>query len=140
MGLDNFAMVRGEDGEWRHAPDEPFEGLRLADGWGTSSIRGKVYADVVEAATGESLYQQLIEPETVADMAERLRAAVEQAKRAGERVGERQVGVDERGEPKRVKIPLLGVAGREIHAGEAEDLARWFEICAQRGYAIEGWW
>lgn len=42
MGLDTFAVMRGEDGEWHVAPDEPFEGLRLRDGWGSSSIRGKV--------------------------------------------------------------------------------------------------
>jgi hypothetical protein len=40
-------------------------------------------------ATGESLYQQRIDPVTVAAMAERLRGAVEEARRAGERVGER---------------------------------------------------
>jgi hypothetical protein len=139
MDLDNFAMTLGEDGKWRHAPDEPFEGLRLCDGWGTSMIRGKVYADVVEAATGQSLYQERIEPATVVEMAGRFRAAVEQAKQAGERVGEREM-FDERGEMQRVRFPLLEVAGCEIHAGEAEDLARWLEICAEHGYAIDSWW
>jgi len=143
VGLDTYAMARGENGEWRHAPDERFEGLRLADGWGTSSIRGKVYAEVVEGATGQSLYQEMIEPLTVADMAERLRAAVEEAKRAGTRVGHRDVGaVDEQGQhvSKWVEIPILEVAGCEVHAEEAEDLARWFEVCAEHGYAVEGWW
>jgi hypothetical protein len=136
-------MQQGEGGEWHHAPDEPFEGLRLADGWGTSMIRGKVYADVVAAATGESLYQERVEPGTVADMAKQFRAAVERAKRQGTRPGQREVPVlGEPGAPrtKQIEISLLEVAGCEIHAGEAEDLARWFEICAERGYALEGWW
>jgi hypothetical protein len=35
---------------------------------------------------------------------------------------------------------VLDVAGEAIHAQEAEDLARWFEVCAEHGYAVEGWW
>lgn len=143
MGLDTYAMAQDEHGQWRHAPDEPFEGLRLADGWGSSSIRGKVYDVVVEAATGNSLYQDHIEPPTVVEMATRLREAVERAKRTGSGIGVREVPVaDEKGGTriKRIEFPLLVVAGSEIHAGEAEDLARWFEVCAERGYAIDGWW
>jgi hypothetical protein len=132
-----------EHGKWRHAPDEPFEGLQLADGWGSSSIRGKVYAEVIEAATGHSLYQDHIEPPTVLEMATRLRVAVEQAKGTGSRTGVREVPVvDDKGVRtiRRIEFPLLLVSGSEVHAGEAEDLARWFEICAEHGYAIEGWW
>jgi hypothetical protein len=143
LGLDTFALARRDTGEWRIAPDEPFEGLRLCDGWGASSIRGKVYADVVAAATGESLYSERIEPATVADMAGRFRAAVERARRSGERVGERSVrDLDEHGaaRTRQVQIRVLVVAGCEMHAGEAEDLARWLEVCARCGYAIEGWW
>jgi hypothetical protein len=155
MGLDTFAMVRGLDGEWEPAPDEPFEGIELvggvfSGGTGSSSMRGKVYNLVVMAATGESLYQERIEPERVAEMARRLRAAVEEAKRDGQRTGERELGVlDEQGVPaldeqgrlrmETEEIPMLDVAGEEIHAEEAEHLARWFEVCAGRGYAVEGW-
>lgn len=156
MGLDTYAMLAAQDGEPHTAPDEPFAGLKLCGGMysggaGSSSIRGKVYDEVVLEATGESLYQERIEPETVAEMARRLRAAVDEAKRAGVRPGEREVGsldeqgvprLDERGnvrlEPE--EIPMLEVAGCEIHAGEAEDLARWFEVCAEHGYAVGGWW
>jgi len=106
---------------------------------------------VVRAATGESLYQERIEPERVAQMARRLRAAVEDAKRAGLRAGDRELGVlDEQGRPEldehgrlRIEteeIPVLDVAGEEIHAEEADDLAQWFEVCAERGYAVEGWY
>lgn len=156
MGLDTYAMQRGSDGEWEVAPDEPFDGLELcggicSGGSGSSSIRGKVYAAVLMAATGESLYEEHIEPERVAKMARRLRAAVEEAKRAGMRADERELGVlDERGVPEldgqgRLRmeieeIAVLDVASEEIHAQEAEDLARWFEVCAEHGYAIHGWW
>jgi hypothetical protein len=156
MGLDTYAMQRGADGDWDVAPDEPFDGIELcgglcSGGQNSSSIRGKVYAHVVLAATGESLYQERIEPERVAQMARRLRAAVEAAKRAGTRAGDRELGVlDEHGRPElgedgrlrmeTEEIPVLDVAGVEIHAQEAEDLARWFEVCAERGYAVEGWY
>lgn len=156
MGLDSFATVKGPSGEWQPAPDEPFEGIDLCGGMysgGTdsSSIRGKVYAEVVEAATGESLYQERIEPGRVAEMARRLRAAVEDAKRAGARTGARELGtLDDQGRPaldehgrlrmETEQIPVLEVAGAEIHAHEAEDLARWFEVCADHGYAVEGWY
>lgn len=130
MGLDTYAMERGADGDWHHAPDEPFEGLQLCDGWGASTFRGKVYADLVAAATGGSLYQQRIEPAAVAAMARLLRAAVEDAKRTGTRTGVRGG----------VEFPALDVAGCEVHAEEAEDLARWFEVCAERAYAVDGWW
>ena len=156
MGLDTYAMKRGSDGDWEVAPDEPFDGLELCGGMcsggqDSSSIRGKVYATVVMAATGESLYEDHIERERVAEMARRLRAAVEAAKRAGLRAGSRELGVvDEHGVPEldehgRLRteieeIAVLDIAGEEIHAREAEDLARWFEVCAERGYAVEGWY
>jgi hypothetical protein len=156
MGLDTFATVRGADGEWEPAPDEPFAGIHLvggvfSGGAGSSSMRGKVYANVVHAATGQSLFQERIEPPVVAEMAKRLRGAVEEAKRAGTRPGTSEHGVvDDEGriqfdEEGRVRIEseeiaVLDVAGEEIDAREAEDLARWFEVCAERGYAVEGWW
>lgn len=156
MGLDTFATTRQSDGEWEVAPDEPFDGLcliggMLSGGASSSSIRGKVYAAVVAAATGESLYDERIEPARVAELARRLRAAVEDAKRTGMRGGVRELGaldedgrlqVDEDGRLRTdvEEIAVLDVAGCEIHAGEAEDLARWFEVCAERGYAVEGWW
>lgn len=156
MGLDTYATVPDPEGESQFAPDEPFAGLKLVGGMlsggaGSSSIRGKVYDEVVLEATGEGLYQERIEPETVAEMARRLRAAVDEAKRTGTGTGVRRVGsLDEQGRPEldeqgrlrmeSEEIPVLHVAGCEIHAGEAEDLARWFEVCAEHGYAIEGSW
>jgi hypothetical protein len=84
-------------------------------------------------------------------MAQRLRAAVEEAKQVGIRVGERgQAALDEYGrlqldehhrlQMESEEIPVLDVAGCEIDAREAEDLARWFEVCAEHGYAVAGDW
>jgi hypothetical protein len=156
MGLDTYATQRGADGQSEVAPDGPFDGIELcggicSGGAGSSSIRGKVYAYVVQAATGESLYQERIEPETVAEMARLLRTAVGEAQRTGARAGAREVAsVDEQGRlqldeggrlrMETLELGMLDVAGEEIAAAEAEDLARWFEVCAERGYAVEGWW
>jgi hypothetical protein len=155
MGLDTYATLRGADAKWEPAPDEPFAGIPLvgsvfSGGAGSSSMRGKVYANVVHASTGESLFQERIPPETVAEMARRLRAAVEAAKRAGTRMGTFEHGVvDDEGriqlDEGRLRIEseevaVLDVAGEEIDAREADALARWFEVCAERGYAVEGWW
>jgi hypothetical protein len=156
MGLDTFATTQDSHGDWQVAPDEPFAGIELVGGMysggaGSSSIRGKVYAAVVAAATGESLYEDRIEPARVAEMAQRLRVTVEEAKRVGMRAGWREeadlddegrLQLDEDGRLRvaSVEIPVLDVAGCEIDAREAEDLARWFEVCAEQGYAVEGWW
>lgn len=132
MGLDTYATQRGADGDWEVAPDEPFDGIQLccgmcSGGQDSSSIRGKVYEQLVLAPTGESLYEERIEPARMAEMAIRLRAAVDEARTAGPRT-------DADG------FEVLEVAGHEINPGEAEDLARWFEVCAERGHAVEGWW
>lgn len=148
MGLDTYAVVRGDGGVYRSAPDGPFDGLRLVGGMysggvNSSSIRGKVYERVVAAATGESLYQRRIEPDVIAEMAVRLRTAVEDAKRVGIGGATRERGrFDQRGKLhiESDEIAALEVAGHEIDAQEAEHLAQWFEICAERGYAVEGWW
>lgn len=156
MGLDTFATTQRADGAWELAPDEPFEGIKLCGGMysggaDSSSIRGKVYVAMVSGATGESLYEERIEPARVAEMARRLRAAVEEAKRHGTRVslredaaldaeGRLQLDERERLVTEDVEVVVLDVAGEEIAAREAEDLARWFEICAGRGYAVEASW
>jgi hypothetical protein len=147
MGLDTYAKELGADGKWHSAPDEPFAGIRLvggvfSGGTGSSSMRGKMYENVVYAATGESLYQERIAPEVVAEMARRLRAAVEDAKRAGTRPGTTEYTVVEEEGQRTVseEIAVLDVAGMEIDAEKAEHLARWFEVCAERGYAVAGWW
>jgi hypothetical protein len=156
MGLDTIAVTLDEDGKLKPAPDEPFEGLRLcggiySGGSDSASIRGKVYAELVEAATGVSLYEERIEPPRVAAMARRLRRAVDEAKRAGPETREGELPaldedgkpqVDEDGKPrlKTFEFSVLDVGGIEIDPGEAEDLARWFEVCAEHGYALKGWW
>lgn len=80
MGLDSYAVLpEPEDEEgytiYPAAPDDAFAGIHLCGGMfsggqGSSSFRGKVYADAIERATGVSLYQEYIPPDVVAKMAD----------------------------------------------------------------------
>jgi hypothetical protein len=103
---------------WKTAPDAPFADIQLCGGMlsggsGSSSFRGKVYAAYVEEVTGVSLYENVILPDVVAQMAEKLVAAAEDFQRA------------------MPEDPTLD---------ERLDLARWFTVCATRGYGVSGWW
>lgn len=55
---------------------EWFGGINLIGGMmsgnGDNSFRGKVYNDLIEEITGQSLYEEYIPPETVSEMADRL--------------------------------------------------------------------
>lgn len=90
MGLDTYARkdVSCECGQGTvkklpEAAAAAFEGagISLVGGMfsgngNTGSFRGKVYSQLVEAATGQSLYQEWIEPETVRQMADAIHNAV----------------------------------------------------------------
>lgn len=73
MGLDSFWVhPDGED-----VPHPEFDPpLRLCGGMfsgnGSGSFRGKVYEDLVREVTGHSLYQEVIDNETVRAMADDL--------------------------------------------------------------------
>ena len=123
MGLDTFAVLSGKDSEGKrsNAPDGNFVGIRLCGGMcsggsSSSSMRGKVYAGIVEEATGESLYEEYIEPETVAEMADKLAEFVK------------------------------ATSSKDINANfnltkdEAKNLVKWFNVCKEHGYGICGWW
>jgi hypothetical protein len=69
MGLDSFAMIedRQMDGKlFEHLPPVLCGGM-FSDG--NSSIRGKVYNQVIESTTGISLYQEKIPNSQVAMIA-----------------------------------------------------------------------
>jgi hypothetical protein len=69
MGLDSFAMIGDKqmDGKlFEHLPPVLCGGM-FSDGH--SSIRGKVYNEIVEAASGISLYQEKISNSQVAMIA-----------------------------------------------------------------------
>lgn len=76
MGLDNFWVKPGSDD-----PTGVDVGFGLCGGLfsgdGGSSFRGKVYENDVASITGESLYQERIDAETVRRMADDLERAAE---------------------------------------------------------------
>ena len=76
MGLDNYAQP-GPEQELTEEDERAFEAaeINLCGGvlsGAAGSFRGKVYAGLVEAITGESLYQEWIPPERVKAMDEAL--------------------------------------------------------------------
>lgn len=82
MGLDTFA--RDEHGELPEDAAAAFAsaGINLCGGMFSSngdggSFRGKVYSDLVESATGISLYHEKIDSDTVSAMYDSIRIAVE---------------------------------------------------------------
>jgi hypothetical protein len=119
MGLDTFAVLSEKDdgGKYTTAPNEPFAGIELCGGMfsggsASSSMRGKVYAGVVEQATGESLYTEYLEPSVVADMADRLEVFA-----------------------KKPFVPDDMIDSKE----ELDNLVRYFQVCRDNKYGLCGW-
>ena len=82
MGLDTYA--RDVNGKLPEDAAAAFarSGVRLCGGMLSSngdggSFRGKVYADLIQATTGVSLYQEEIDSETVEDMNHNISLAIE---------------------------------------------------------------
>jgi hypothetical protein len=122
MGLDNYP-ARDPEGTLSWKDEEEFRkaGIRLCGGLfsdGTVSFRGKVYSELVEEVTGVSLYRNWIPPETVREMAAALSAH----------------------SPEELARIWLGEDYKEEHVREMADLQRYFQICAQRGLGLIGWW
>jgi len=122
MGLDNF--VSRSPGEAVLTPEDERaiaeSGIRLCGGLysdGVTSFRGKVYQLFVAAVTGESLYQEWLPPETVADMAGKLEACDPDTAR-------------ERLDLDTDFIPT---------PGEIRSLRKLFRLCADRGLGIIAW-
>ena len=81
MGLDSFA--RDVNGKLPDDASAAFarSGIELVGGMFSSngdggSFRGKVYANLIEATTGVSLYQEEIDSDTVKDMRHNIRLAI----------------------------------------------------------------
>lgn len=124
MGLDTYAVIPNDpdDGEagGTTAPPEPFEGINLIGGMfsgGGASFRGKCYDGMVEEATGVSLYEEFIPPETVAEMADKLEANPPKGHRRG--MSEDDDDWDEY---------------------DGADLVKFFVVCRENGYGLHGWW
>jgi len=120
MGLDNYAVIVNErEKKGTNAPDEKFKGINLCGGMfsggqESSGIRGKVYDNLIERLTSESLYQEIILPDTVEKMSVRLD----------------QVEYDDLEEEDR------NYFSKEVF----DNLKKWFSVCAENGYGIAGWW
>lgn len=121
MGLDSYWRKPADK---EHTQPPVFEPeLRLCGGMlsghGAGSFRGKVYSDLVERVTGESLYQEVIDNATVCKMADAL----------------------DKWEP--VPEPA-SIYGRQVQWAytieELRDLKRMFRAYADAGYELGGWW
>ena len=122
MGLDNFVSRSPSDVVLTPEDERVFaeSGGRLCGGMhsdGVTSFRGKVYELFVSAVTGESLYQEWLPPETVAEMADRLDAC----------------------DPDTARERLDLDADFIPSPGEIRGLRTLFRICADRGLGIIGW-
>lgn len=122
MGLDNF--VSRSPGDIVLTPEDERalaeSGGRLCGGMhsdGVTSFRGKVYERFVSAVTGESLYQEWLPPETVAEMADRLGAC----------------------DPDTARERLDLDADFIPSPSEIRGLRTLFRICADRGLGILAW-
>lgn len=126
MGLDNFWIRDPTDKQVVDLPFDPPLHLvgGMFSGHGAGSFRGKVYAAIVEEATGVSLYQGFIPNETVQAMATSLRTWFD-ALPSDESRGVRDTD-----------------ASRLWHVPRAQlsDLVRMFEGYAAEGCGLAGWW
>jgi len=127
MGLDTYALQPFEQEDdvnekqlmearalrethFKDLPGELIGGLFSGTGE-DGSFRGKAYDADVEKLTGESLYQEEIDNESVKGMAECLNKAVRNGKKV-------MVEHDDH-------LPIL---------------AAWFTVAADNGYTVNGWW
>jgi hypothetical protein len=126
LGLDTFVSRSPGDPVLSDDDAATFgaSGINLCGGVfsdGVTSIRGKVYAELVLEVTGISLYQEWIPPEDVLSMSGALDA------RSAEHLAHLWDRIDPRGRP--------------AHAtAETAGLKRFTRICAERGLGLIGWW
>ena len=115
MGLDSFWVDPKADKVMElPEPMEQVFPLQICGGilsaHGSGSFRGKVYNSLIESITGESLYQDRIPNETIKEMAFLLQEAAEK-------------GVPDGIEPE-----------------EFRDLVIMFQLYADAGAELRGWW
>jgi hypothetical protein len=120
MGLDNIAMIKVSENDYRQAPDVIFGDVELCQGMLTSgsSFRGKVYNTAVEAITGQSLYEN-IGPDRLREMAESL-------------------GNWMASHPGQGYVPLSGYG--ETTREELAMLANFFRVCASNDLYLYAWY
>lgn len=129
MGLDNYAVIIDDFGDWKHAPNEPFKGITLcggvmtSEGSNSSSFRGKVYNGYVREVTGISLYSEMIYPDKVKRMSRLLIEELE------------SYWKDKPDDFERDGDCWLYPVSKD----EASNLTKWFQIAAKNNYAIVAW-
>jgi hypothetical protein len=124
VGLDNFASRTAFDVTLTPEDEAAFAGVQLCGSMtagANSSFRGKIYWDLVQDVTGESLYDEWLTPATVAAMSEALNA------RTADELAEINDGLSVR----------YGEGGTS--PVEMANLQRFFAICAERGLGILAW-
>jgi len=135
MGLDTFAIVgrdtlydaveKNENGNMviKTKLFKDVEGLcggMLSGNGNGGSFRGKVYDSFVQSVTGESLYQDDIDPDTCKMMSNKLVEYAENMEKEGTDKAKSEYG--------------------ETDRSEVDALAEFFNVCAENGYHVTGWW
>lgn len=89
----------------------------LFSGNGQGSFRGKVYAELIESASGVSIHEEYLDNDSVCQIADGLDTAPWEEFRAAECVTQWDIGPN-----------------------EFRDLRRMFRAYADAGAALRGWW
>jgi hypothetical protein len=112
MGLDSYWKNGDESGH----VDGNFKVCGgMMSGQGNDSFRGKVYSSFVESITGVSLYQETITAETVQEMAQKM-TSLDAWRR------------------------LNNCLIYKYHIDELNDFIRMFQLHADAGHSLIGWW
>lgn len=138
MGLDTYAVIgdntdKGEAMTLGHdnelvAKNKLFDGINLCGGMlsggsGSASMRGKVYAGIVERVTGVSLYEDRLTMNELVTIAHELKNFLHEA-------------CDLDG------MKRTDTADRdwELTYDEIYDLQKWFQVCVDNGYDVVSWY
>lgn len=126
MGLDTYPSRSADDVVLSAEDEAAFQGadIDLCGGIysdGVTSIRGKVYAQLLLEVTGVSLFQEWIAPAEVAALSRALDA------QSAEDLARLWDGLDSR-------------SGPAHSSQETAQLKRFFTVCADRGLGLLGWW
>jgi hypothetical protein len=121
IGLDNFAARRPDE----HLTPKDLAAFEEADihlcggilSGPPDSFRGKVYSELVQDVTGESLYQEWIPPERARKIYESLANC----------------------DPKEV-MRTGDYDERFIDESAIIDLRKFFKVCVERELGLKGWW
>lgn len=142
MGLDNYAYKRVP------IEDDKFNGIELCGGLmsggsGSSSIRGKVYASLVEDITGSSMYDRLDE-NAVESISEQLCEFAKLFKSIVAEEHEHSDAFEKRiTERDGVKIATwwytTECSGEEYCLEDVINIAAWFLVVAENEGHVEAW-